>query len=400
MAKRRGQNEGTIFEERPGRWVASITLACKVVDGKRLRVRKKFVATTRSAVQKKLTEALREQQTGGLVPLQLQSVGGYLKRFPDMVRAKGRAETTIDSYRWIIKKYVEPELGSIPLTKLTQIDLNEFMARKLNAGLSHRTVQICHAVIRSALSAALKAGLVNRNVAKLCEVPIKRGGCSSIVPLTLEEARCFLAAVAGHRLHAVYSVALSLGLRRGEALGLEWSAIDLDAGTVAVTQTVKRIKGKGLLIERIAKTPKSLRMLPLPSFALRVLVEHRERQARERTFAGDTWREHGLVFTSSIGTPVDPRNLVRNFHGILKSLGIERRRFHDLRHTAASLLIAQGATLHEVKEILGHSQIRLTADLYGHAFMVAKREVVSRVDAILNPVAPSMAPLAASEAIN
>jgi len=400
MSKRRGQNEGTIFEEREGRWVASITLAPKVVDGKRLRVRKKFVASTRGAVQKKLTAALREQQTGGIVPLQLDSLGTYLKRFPDMLRAKGRAETTIDSYGWIIKKYVEPELGTIPLTKLTQIDLNEFMARKLNAGLSHRTVQICHAVIRSALSAALKAGLVNRNVAKLCEVPTKRGGSSSIVPLTLEQARRFLAAVAGHRLQAIYSVALSLGLRRGEALGLAWSAVDLDAGTVAVTQTVKRIKGKGLLIERIAKTPKSLRMLPLPSFALRVLVEHKERQARERTFAGDAWREHGLVFTSSIGTPVDPRNLVRNFHGILKSLGIERRRFHDLRHTAASLLIAQGATLHEVKEVLGHAQIRLTSDLYGHAYLAAKREVVSRVDAILNPVAPSMAPLAASEAIN
>lgn len=400
MPKRRGQNEGTIFEERPGRWVASITLACKVVDGKRLRVRKKFVATTRSTVQKKLTEALREQQTGGIVPLQLESLGAYMKRFPEMLRAKGRAETTIDSYTWIIKKYIAPELGTIPLTKLTQVDLNDFMTRKLKAGLSHRSVQLCHAVIRSALSRALKAGLVNRNVAKLCEVPIKRGGSSSIVPLTLEEAQRFLAAVGGHRLQAVYSVALSLGLRRGEALGLEWSAVDLDAGTVAVTQTVKRIKGKGLLIERIAKTPRSLRMLPLPKFALRVLLEHKERQARERTFAGDDWREHGLVFTSTVGTPIEPRNLVRHFHATLKTLGIERRRFHDLRHTAASLLIAQGATLHEVKEVLGHAQIRLTSDLYGHAYLAAKREVVSRVDAILNPVAPSMAPLAASEAIN
>jgi integrase len=226
-------------------------------------------------------------------------------------------------------------------------------------------VQISYAVIRSALSTALKAGLVNRNVAKLCEVPIKRGGSSSIVPLSLDEARRFLAAVNGHRLHALYSVALALGLRRGEALGLEWSAVDLAAGAIAVTQTIKRVQGKGLLM------------------------------ALEREFAGDAWRERGLVFTSTIGTPMEPRNLVRHFHATLKSLGNERKRFHDLRHSCASWMISDGATLHEVKEILGHSQIALTANLYGHAFMVAKREVISRIDTTLNPASPSLAPLKA-----
>jgi integrase len=137
-------------------------------------------------------------------------------------------------------------------------------------------------------------------------------------------------------------------------------------------------------------------MLPLPTFVLGLLRQHKERQARERTFAGEDWREHGLVFTSTTGTPIEPRNVVRHFHATLKTLGIERRRFHDLRHTSASLLIAQGATLHEVKEILGHSQIALTANLYGHAYLAAKREVLSRVESILKPVAP----LAVSEVIN
>ena len=389
MTKRRGRNEGTIFEERPGRWVALISLAYKIVNGKRRRIRKKFVARSRSAVQKKLIEALHAQQTGGIVPMQHESLGAYLKRFPEILRARGRAETTIDSYTWIIAKHIVPELGTIPLTKLTPVDLNEFMQRKIEAGLSVRTVQYCHSVIRSALSKALKDGLVSRNVAKLADPPTKRRGASTIVPLTVEESRRLLAAVDGHRLGALYSVALALGLRRGEALGVEWSAVDFATGTIAITQTVKRIKGKGLLIERIAKTPKSLRMLPLPGFVLRVLEEHRERQARERAFAGEDWQEHGLVFTSTIGTPMEARSLVRHFHATLKTLGIERRRFHDLRHTAASLLIAQGATLHELKEILGHSQISLTSNVYGHAYLAAKREVVARVDAILNPVTPN-----------
>ncbi len=130
---------------------------------------------------------------------------------------------------------------------------------------------------------------------------------------------------------------------------------------------------------------------------------HRDRQRQDRRLAGDQWSEHGLLFTSTIGTPIEPRNLLRHFHATLKTLGIPAR-FHDLRHTAASLLIAQGATLHDVKEILGHSQIRLTADLYGHAYMHAKREIISKMDDVLapipNPVAPSVAPLAPSETIN
>ncbi len=385
MGKRRGQNEGTIFEERRGRWVASISLGHKMVDGKRRRVRKKFVGATRSAVHKRLTEALREQQTGGIVPLQHESLGGYLRRFPQILRARGRAESTIASYEWIIAKYIEPEIGAIPLLKFTQVDLNDFMRKELEAGLSIRTVQYCHAIIRSALSKALKDGLVSRNVAKLAESPTKRGGSGSIEPLTLEEARRFLAAVVDHHLGALYLVALVLGLRRGEALGLEWNAVDLLTGTLTVTQTVKRLKGKGLVIERIGKTPKSLRMLPIPSFALGVLSEHRERQARERTLAGTAWREQGLVFTSTIGTPIEPRTLGRHFHATLKTLRIDRRRFHDLRHTNASLLLAEDATLFEVKEILGHSQISLTANLYGYAYLAAKREVLSRVDAILKP---------------
>ncbi|MBV9399842.1 MAG: tyrosine-type recombinase/integrase [Bryobacterales bacterium] len=148
------------------------------------------------------------------------------------------------------------------------------------------------------------------------------------------------------------------------------------------------------------------RVLPLPAFAVRALIIHKHRQAGERAFAGTQWREHGLVFASSVGTPIEPRNLLRHFHSTLDALNIDRRRFHDLRHTAASLLIAQGSTLHEVKEILGHSQIRLTADLYGHVYMNANREIISKMDDVISPepiqksVASSVAPQMVSKAAN
>jgi integrase len=408
MAKR-GQNEGSIFEERPGRWIALLTTGYDIVDGRRRRRRKKFVAATRGAVQRKLTEALREQQTGGIVPMQRDSLGAFLKRFPAQLRAAGRSAKTISSYEWIIRTYIDPVLGRIPLTQLRQTHINDFMERKLEAGLSARTVAYCHAIIRSALSRAVKDGLVSRNAAKSATPPAQRRG-SSIEPLSVEDARRFLDAVKDSRWEALYSAAIALGLREGEALGLEWTGINMDAGTLTVTQTVKRIPGAakrtpgaGLLLEKVAKTPKSLRTLELPSFAVRSLIAHKATQAMDRALAGERWQEHGLVFPSTIGKPMEPRNLLRHFHKTLEKLAIERRRFHDLRHTAASLMLAQGATLHEVAKILGHTTTRLTEDLYGHIYKAAKREIAMRMDQALapalKPVAPSVAPLGLPERI-
>ncbi len=273
---KRGQNEGSIFEESPGRWVALVTLGYEVRDGVRRRVRKKFVSTTRAAVQKKLTAALRELDTGGVVAIEKDTLGAFLRAWIPSLRAKGRSEKTIESYTWIAEHHIIPELGHVPLPRLTQVMLNEFMHRKLESGLSARTVAYCHAVIRSALSKAERDGLVGRNVAKLAEPPSQRA-LHRVEPLSPDEARKFLAYVQGDRLEALYSVALAIGLRRGEALGLQWSSVDLDAGALRVTQTIQRIKGQGMVTRRAAKTDSSIRRVPLPGFAIAVLRRHWER---------------------------------------------------------------------------------------------------------------------------
>jgi integrase len=406
---KRGQNEGSIFEERPGRWVASISLGHEVKDGKRRRIRKKFTATSRREVQKKLTAALRDQQTGGAVPIQKNTLGAYLNTWVETLASKGRKASTIANYRWAIKQQIAPDLGTIPLTRLTQRRLNEFMAGKIDAGLAPSSVRYCHAVIQSALTRAEKDGLVGRNVAELADPP--GAGPSKVDPLTPEQARCFLAAVTGNRLEALYSVALAVGLRRGEALGLGWREVDLVNGTLTVRANLQRIRKsapkpgekKSRLVLSADTKGRKFRLIPLPKFAVEALQRHRENQERERQFAGETWKESGLVFTTRIGTPIEPRNAVRHFHAVLKTIKLPHHRFHDLRHTAASLLLAQGATLHEVKEILGHSQISLTANLYGHAYTSVLRESVDRVVALLapeNPVAPSVAPSITSKRIN
>jgi integrase len=288
--RKRGPNEGTIFEEKPGRWVASITLGYEIVDGHRRRKRKKFVGSSFKAVQKRLTEALREHQTGGTVPIQRDNLGAFLRTWIPTLKARGRSEKTIESYQWIAEHHIIPELGTVPLTQLTQVALNEYMQCKLEGGLSSRTVRYCHAIIRSALSKAERDGLVGRNVAKLAEPPAQERK-HKVEPLNPDEARKFLVAIEGHRLEALYSVALAVGLRRGEALGLKWTGVDLGTGLIRVTQTVQRIKGKGLVISESAKTDKSIRMIPLPGFAIAALQRHKDRQRQERQFAGDEWKE-------------------------------------------------------------------------------------------------------------
>jgi integrase len=199
--------------------------------------------------------------------------------------------------------------------------------------------------------------------------------------LTVEEAQQLLAATDDDRLYALWSVALGVGLRRGEALGLRWQDVDLDGGTLRVEQALQRTKG-GLVLGP-TKTPRSRRTIPLPAVCVRALKIHRARQNVERLAVGDSWQDSGLVFTSNVGTPVEPRNVNRSFTKLIEKAGVRPVRRHDLRHTCASLLLAQGVPLRVVMEVLGHSQIAVTANTYTHVLPTLQREAADLMDRAL-----------------
>jgi integrase len=185
-----------------------------------------------------------------------------------------------------------------------------------------------------------------------------------------------------------------LGLRQGEILGLAWSDIDFEARTITVRQALQRVKGKdgkGTLTLVEPKTFRSCRVLVLPQLAVSGLAEHHRRQSEERCFAGERWSEKGLVFTTSVGTPLDQRNLLRTFYAIQATGGLPEIRFHDLRHSAATLLLAQGVHPRFVMELLGHSTITLTMNTYSHVLDDMKRETASKMDDALNPLAVKLA---------
>jgi integrase len=376
-------------------------------------------------VAEKLAKALREVQQGLPVGTDRQTVGQFLEYWLEHVARQRVRASTFRSYEDRIRNHVLPFLGTVRLSRLTPQRVQAFLSDRLAAGASPQSCRYSRAVLRTALTHAMRWGLLPQNPAVLVDVP--RTTKAEIRPFSPEQARAFLAATAGHRLEALFSVALALGLRQGEALGLTWEDVDLEAGVLHVRHTLQRVGGdrkklatlrrewKALLerskeegeSDRSAlakerkrlwgeicevrrtfaltepKSTRSRRTVNLPVLVVTALRAHRVRQLQERLVAGGDWKEMGLVFTTRVGTPIDPRAVTTAFHAILADAGLPSIRYHDLRHTAATLLLAQGVNARVVMETLGHSQISLTLDTYSHVLPALQKHAADQMHAVL-----------------
>ena len=377
--KRRGNHEGSIYKRADGRWVASITLGYESLK----RTRKSFYGKSRAAVAKQLSNAISDHQKGLPVTTEQMTVALYLKRWlRDVIGPSDLKDRTKHDYADMVRLHLEPELGGIQLIKLAPLDIRAMLNRKRKAGLGPRRCQYIHAVLRLALGQAEGDGLVHRNVAKL--VKVSGGPRVEIRPFTEEEARTFLAAVRDQRLEALYVTALTLGMRQGEILGLRWDDVDLDQGMLAIRRTLVRINGVVSFPE--PKTERSKRVLWLPQITINALHVHRTRQLEERLIAGSSWIDTRLVFTTETGEPLRDTNVTKAFQKLLSLAGLRHQRFHDLRHAAASFLLAQGFELREIMGILGHSNLSLTADLYTHLMPAVGQQAAKRMDSFLQSV--------------
>ncbi|MBI4853561.1 MAG: site-specific integrase [Acidobacteria bacterium] len=380
---KRGQNEGSIYKRADGRWAGAISLGYK--DGKQKR--KTFYGDTRKEVQEQVTSALRDIQKGLPPVTESQTLGEFLDFWLEKSVKPSLRPATYSSYQILVKTHIKPTLEQIKLIKLSPQHLQTLMQEKLSAGLSTRTVQYLRAILRRALNQAIKWGLVSRNVAGLVDPP--RSEKKEIKPWTLEQSKKFLEVCAGHRLEALFVLTLSLGLRRGEVLGLRWEEVDFQKKSLKVKLGLQRIDGKLILGE--VKTKKSARTLPLPDSLVSLLKSHRAKQLEEKLAIGSKWKESNLVFTTSIGTPIEPRNLKRSFDKILEDANkkldechkLPHQRIHDLRHTCATLLLAQGVPPRTIMEILGHSVISTTLDVYAHVLPEMNRDAINTLEFIL-----------------
>jgi integrase len=252
-----------------------------------------------------------------------------------------------------------------------------------NKGTSPRMVQYIHTVLRRGLNIALRWGLINRNPALTITLPkLKR---KEMKTLNDSQVRVFLSAAKGLRYEALFWMAVFTGLREGELFGLKWSDLDWGKKHLRVQRQLQRIKGKGMVFTE-PKTKAGKRMLVLSTATIAKLREHIYYQQQERIIAGDRWQEYDLLFPSTLGTPMDPSNMYKDFKDTLKKAGLPDIRFHDLRHTAATLMLQQGTHPKIVQERLGHSNISLTMDTYSHVLPSMQEEAAEKMDEILVPI--------------
>jgi integrase len=357
VSKKRGNGEGSIYRRKDGRWVGQYTVY--TATGPKYRY---LYGKTRAVVAEKLTKAMADRNGGLIFDAGNLTVGEYLDSWlSDSVRGTVRP-STFERHEGIIRLHIKPSLGRVGLKKLTPAHVRGLHREKLDAGLAPATVRKIHSTLHKALSQAVSDGIVPRNAA---DVKAPRPTPEEMQPLSEAEARAFLDTARGDRFEPLYMLAISTGLRRGELLGLRWKDVDLERGTLRVGRALVREAGRHVLGE--TKTRRGRRQINLTPRAVSTLKAHCEKQLEEKIKLTGLHRDHGLIFATRVGTPINPENLVnRSFKPLLERASLPEIRFHDLRHTCATLLLGRGVHPKLVQELLGHATIAMTLDTYSH----------------------------------
>jgi integrase len=374
---RRGHGEGAIYQTADGRWRACVDLGWD--NGKRQR--KYLSAATRAEVARKLRAAQQIADAG--LPIaagRTATFGAWLTTYLDTIAVQRVRPRTLEMYKGYANHRIIPTIGGHRLDKLQPEHLERFYRGLAADGLSNATILQCHRIISRALKVAMQRGYVARNVATLVDAPAVQR--AEVSPPTLAQGKAILKAATDLRNAARWSVAMALGLRQGEALGLSWADVDLNGGSMAIRQALQRQQGKGLVLVE-PKSRAGRRTIALTPELVSQLRAHRKQQRAERLAAGPTWTEHDLVFAQANGKPVDPRADYAAWKALLKAADVPDYRLHDARHFAATLLLSQGVPARVAMEILGHSQIGLTLGTYSHVGRELARDAADRVGAAL-----------------
>lgn len=382
--KRRNAGEGLIRQRQDGRWEARISLGWQ--NGKR--VRRSFYGETMTEVKALLLKARNDHEAGLPVKVENQTVAQFLERWLHDAVAPSVRALTLEQYEQHVRLYLAPAFGQMPLQKLYPPDVQRFIAERLAAGLSPRTVRISLFVLSRALAQAVKWNLIARNPVDAVDLP--KTERPPVKTFTEGQARALLAAVKGDSAEPAYLLALLCGLRRGELLALKWEDLDFDAGTLAVHRALERIGARLEFVE--PKSHSGRRILPLPQPVLKALRVHHARQSATRLSLGPAYEDHGLMFPNSIGRPLEPRAFNRQFKAALARAGLPSTlRLHDCRHFAATAMIADGTDVRTVAGLLGHADPSLTVRTYAHIVPEAARRAAERMGAIADDIGEAVA---------
>lgn len=375
---KRGNGEGTIYKRSDGLWTGQCMITLKDGTVKR----KTIYGKTQKIVKDKIHNILEKEKQGYIVETSdiiLEDwVELWLKEYKTNLKI-----TTKENYYIYFKKHIKGSLiGKKAINKLTALDMQRFYNKKFmgddkNKELSSTTVRYINIIISGALNQAVRNKLVNDNVCKSVVLPAKKR--VEIVPLTVQEVKKFLNVAKYDRLYALYLLEMMTGMRRGEILGLKWEDIDFENKKINIRHNLCIVNNddenttkKTKLVLLDPKTEKSKRTIPINMQVIYELQEHRKRQEDEKENYQDIYKDMGMVFCKVDGNYIYPRDFLRQYQGLLQKAGIEIKRFHDLRHTVASIMINENENPRVIQELLGHSQISTTMDIYAHVMEETK----------------------------
>jgi len=377
---------GRIFKRKNSKhWTMVVDVGIDKKTGKRHQLFRTF--NTKHEAQSELAKVLADAQHSPYIkPTQL-TVGEFLRQWLNDHVSNTVRPVTANGYHHWIEKHVITELGQIKLNQLDALDIEAFYQKQLEGGhrgnkgaLSARSVLHLHRLLHNALSYAVKQGIIGRNVCEAVDPPRVRQ--KQMKALTAEDVNRLLEASRETLYYPIFHLAIFTGMRRSELLGLRWCDVDLDMATLSVTQ-VKHCLGGGKIVFEEPKTEKSRRQIALSPVAVIALREHRQRQEGEHLMLGTKMTDDDLVFTNPDGTQLLPASVTHAFIKIIRRLGLKGVRFHDLRHTHATLLLRQGVNIKALQERLGHSTITTTLDIYAHVTPGMQKEAALKFDEAL-----------------
>jgi integrase len=380
MTRKRGNGEESIYPVRDNKGRVTGYRGCYWVHTTSGPKRRYLSGKRREDVAEKLAKALANRADGLVFDAGTLTVGEYLDRWLKDVRDTVR-QSTYQGYEYAIRPHIGPALGRIKLKDLSPAHARWFYRDCLDSGLAPATVHKLHVVLHKALNAAVADGLVPRNVT--AELKLPRITREEIDPLDAEQARRLLETARGDRLEALYVLALNTGMRQGELLALKWDDVDLERSLVRVRRTLTR-SDKGFVLGE-PKTKRSRRTIRLTAGAVQTLRAHLSRQLEEIERMGSLYEPGGLIFATETGTIINPSNLRnRSLKPLLGRAGLRPIRFHDLRHTCATLLLSKDVNPKIVSEMLGHSSVSITLDIYAHLLPDMQEKAAKALEDVLS----------------
>ena len=386
-ARKNGTGEGSIRKKDTGRWEARYTIGHDSISGKQ--IQKSVYGKTREEVAKKLNEILNSITNETYVEPSKMKTGEWIESWLSNYAKMAIKDSTFENYSVLARVHIFPGIGSITLRNLKTKDLQQFynyiyksgkVTKKDSSseekGLSVSTIKHIHNIIHQALAQALKEGLIRSNPDDACVMPKEEK--RKINTLPIEDLSLFLNEALKGNHYAMFYLDLCTGLRRGELLGLKWEDVDFLEKTLTVKRQLTRVS-RQLKLSSL-KTSNSYRTIKIPDSAIDVLRSHLEVQNELKGKSDTVWEENGLIFSNEIGKPIDPSGVYHYFKRLIKRLDFNNNRFHDLRHTFATIALQNGVDVKTIQETLGHSNAAFTLQVYGHVTKQMQNTAAKKID--------------------